>query len=356
MNDVVLLGPWLRRFLTEHIVSERNLAINTRKSYRDTFALLLPFVSTGLRKPVDRLAVSELTSARVLQFLAHLEESRGCSVQTRNQRLTAIRSFAGFVGSREPAFVEWCGNLRAIPLKKAVTKPIGWLTKSEIHARLAVPDRTTQRGRNEHGLLLFLYNTGARVSEATQLRMADLQRRFNTAVVLVHHARKSAATRPGQALRGSSELHAWGDSNLYLRRRKGQIVMSVEHRAAASLNDIELELADDGQGAALRLRHDTAPDDAPKTESPQQRIVQVLADAEQPLSQRQIRERAATRHTTVATILGTLVREGRVEHDAAGGYRIAANTAKKCPAPSDDANATRHPDALRFPAPGSPIP
>ena len=89
MNDAVSLGPWLRRFLSEHIVTERNLAINTRKSYRDTFALLLPFVSAGIRKPVDRLAVSDLTSARVLQFLAHLEESRGCSVQTRNQRLTA---------------------------------------------------------------------------------------------------------------------------------------------------------------------------------------------------------------------------------------------------------------------------
>ena len=175
MNDVLSLGPWLRRFLTEHIVSERNLAINTRKSYRDTFALLLPFVSTGIRKPVDRLAVSDLTSARILQFLAHLEESRGCSVQTRNQRLTAIRSFAGFVGSREPVLVEWCGKLRAIPLKKSATKPIGWLTKSEIDAMLAVPDRTTPQGRSEHGLLLFLYNTGARASEATQLHMADLQ-------------------------------------------------------------------------------------------------------------------------------------------------------------------------------------
>ena len=175
MNDVVLLGPWLRRFLTEHIVSERNLAINTRKSYRDSFALLLPFVSTGVRKPVDELAVSDLTPVRVLQFLTHLEESRGCSVQTRNQRLGAIRSFAGFVGSREPAFVEWCGSLRVIPLKKTATTPIGWLTKSEIDAMLAVPDRTTLQGRNEHGLLLFLYNTGARVSEATQLRMGDLR-------------------------------------------------------------------------------------------------------------------------------------------------------------------------------------
>ena len=98
MNNVDWLGPWLRRFLTEHIVSERNLAINTRKSYRDTFSLLLPFVSAGVHKPVDRLAVSDLTSTRVRQFLAHLEERRGCSVQTRNQRLTALPLVCGLCG------------------------------------------------------------------------------------------------------------------------------------------------------------------------------------------------------------------------------------------------------------------
>ena len=92
--------------------------------------------------------------------------------------------------------------------------------------------------------------------------LRDLQRRFDTAILLVHHSRKSGATRSGQALRGSSELHAWGDSNLYLRRRDTQIVMTVEHRAAAGLSDIESELADDGEGPAVRLRRQV-PDKAP---------------------------------------------------------------------------------------------
>jgi site-specific recombinase XerD len=100
MPDLAALGPWLRRFLCEHIITERNLARNTRKSYRDTFSLLLPFVSRKVRKPVDRLAVWDLTSGHVLQFLAHLETDRGCTARTRNQRLAAIRAFARFVGSR----------------------------------------------------------------------------------------------------------------------------------------------------------------------------------------------------------------------------------------------------------------
>jgi integrase/recombinase XerD len=175
MSERESLGPWLRRFLVEYIVTERNLARNTRTSYRDTFSLLLPFVSGKLRKPVDRLAVRDLTSGLVLKFLTHLEDDRGCSLRTRNQRLATIRAFARFVGSRDPAHVEWCGHIRAIASKKSMSPPVGWLTRTEMEAMLAVPDRKTSRGRREYALLLFLYNTGARVSEATQLKVRDLK-------------------------------------------------------------------------------------------------------------------------------------------------------------------------------------
>ena len=168
--------------------------------------------------------------------------------------------------------------------------------------------------------------------------LRELQRRFAAAVVLVHHARKSRATRPGQALRGSSELHAWGDSNLYLRRRDGQIVMTAEHRAAPGLNDVEIELADDPEGPALRLRRPLPAEAAPAPETPEQRIVQALAEAAAPLSQRQIRERAATRPATVAEALHRLIGEGRVERVPQGGYRIAAAGAEEATAPAAAVN------------------
>src|SRR5215469_10263786 len=175
MPDPRTLGPWLRRFLADYIAIERHLASNTQKSYRDSFKLLLPFVSAKLHKPVDRLDVEDLSPSRVLQFLAHLEEERDCSVQTRNQRLTAIRSFARFVASRDPVHLAWYAQIRAITTKKAAPQPISWMTKDEIEALLAVPDRQTPQGRAEHALLLFLYNTGARVSEATRLQVGNLQ-------------------------------------------------------------------------------------------------------------------------------------------------------------------------------------
>ena len=110
----------------------------------------------------------------MLQFLAHIEKDRGCSARTRNQRLAAIRAFARFVGSRDPAHVEWCGHIRAIAPKKSIPQPIGWLTRVEMEAMLAVPDRKTEQGRREYALLLFLYNTGARVQEVADLRVSDL--------------------------------------------------------------------------------------------------------------------------------------------------------------------------------------
>ena len=94
MNDVNLLGGWVRRFLLEHLVGERNLARNTQRSYRDTLTLLLPFVAAKLNRPVDRLTIVDVSADLVRLFLRHLEESRHCEITTRNQRLAAIHALA----------------------------------------------------------------------------------------------------------------------------------------------------------------------------------------------------------------------------------------------------------------------
>src|SRR5437667_80841 len=84
--------------------------------------------------------------------------------------------------------------------------------------------------------------------------LRQLQRHFHLAVLLVHHAKKDgAALRPGQALRGSSELHGWGDSNLYLRRHRDQHSLTIEHRAAPSAGPIPVALQKTGDALALAL-------------------------------------------------------------------------------------------------------
>jgi site-specific recombinase XerD len=175
MTDFALLGPWVRRFLLEHLVSERNLAYNTQCSYRDTLILLISFTERQGDKKVDQLKVVGITAELVRLFLRELEEQRGCCVATRNQRLAAIHALARFIAVHSPEHLEWCGQICAIPFKKAPTASITYLEKPEMEALLAAPDCSSAQGRRDHALLLFLYNTGARADEAAQLTIADLE-------------------------------------------------------------------------------------------------------------------------------------------------------------------------------------
>ena len=169
------LGTWIKRFLMEYLPIERNLAANTLMSYRDCLTLLLPFVAKCCGKPVVRLKIEDLSADRVTAFLSHLERERGCSIQTRNQRLAAIRSFARYVSVRDATLVEWATSMCSIPIKKTVRTQIAWLSAETMDTMIAGPDRRTMAGRVEHACLLFLYNTGARASEVAGLQVEDLQ-------------------------------------------------------------------------------------------------------------------------------------------------------------------------------------
>ena len=156
MSEIRSLAPWLKRFLSEHIVAERDLSRNTQASYRDCFKLLLPFVSGKVRKPMDRLTVEDLAVKRILQFLSDLEDNRGCSVQTRNQRLSAIRAFARFIASRDPGHLDWCSQVSAITTKKGAY--ILSLTGRFAGCRgpVLVAMRSPKSGFSGHGSLCYV--------------------------------------------------------------------------------------------------------------------------------------------------------------------------------------------------------
>jgi integrase/recombinase XerD len=179
MAKHALLGPWVRRFLLEYLISERNLSSNTQRSYRDTLALFLPFATARKKKPIDRLDVIDLSREVLCHFLEHLERVRGCSVRTRNQRLAAIHAMARFIAERSPEHIVWCNEVRSVPFKRFARKELSYLDKPEMDALLAAPDRQTQQGMRDHALLLFLYNSGARVTEAATLRVSELDLRAN---------------------------------------------------------------------------------------------------------------------------------------------------------------------------------
>lgn len=175
MNDA-MLGTWMRRFLLEHLIAERNLSRNTQRSYRDAFCLLVPFTSNYQKKSNDRLLVVDVTGDCVRAFLANLEAERRCSVRTRNQRLAALHAFARFVGDHNPELVPWCRDVRLVPFKRADKNPLSYLEKNEMDAILAAANGETKQGRRDHAVLLFLYNSGARASEVVTVTIGDIER------------------------------------------------------------------------------------------------------------------------------------------------------------------------------------
>ena len=152
--------------------------------------------------------------------------------------------------------------------------------------------------------------------------LRELQRRHDVAVLVVHHAKKGGGgVRAGQALRGSSEFHAWGDSNLYLRRDGDDLSLSAEHRAAPSMTPITIELAQRGTALALEVvdRHDPA---TPPPSSLDERITATLAGADTALPFADLRACCRVRATTLYERLAVLADTGRVVKTD-DGYRLA---------------------------------
>ncbi len=153
--------------------------------------------------------------------------------------------------------------------------------------------------------------------------LRELQRRHHVAIALVHHAKKGGGrARAGQALRGSSEFHAWGDSNLYLRRHGDDLTLAVEHRAAASVPAVPLVLAQRGDALALEVL-DRAPTAEPPPTSVDERITRALAAAAGPVPLAELRTACRVRNATLRERLAALTAAGQLVR-ATDGYRLAA--------------------------------
>ena len=164
----------LERFFTQRLIAQRRVSSHTIASYRDTFRLLLQFVEKRLHKPPSGLALMDLDPSLIGAFLDELEKDRGNGARSRNLRLTAIRSFYRFAAYEEPTLSGLIQRILAMPAKRYEKKLIGFLTRPEIEAVLAVPDLKTWAGRRDHAFLLVAVQTGLRLSEMTSLCTPDV--------------------------------------------------------------------------------------------------------------------------------------------------------------------------------------
>jgi len=175
MSKKDLIGVWVRRFLSEYLIGERNYSSNTQASYRDTLILLLPFLAKRKRTSIDLLAPSKIAAEDIRQFLNYLEKERKCSISTRNQRLAAIHALSKFIARKSPELITWAQDICAVPFKRSPKPELAYLEKDEMDAILDAPNRQTHQGKRDYALLLFLYNTGTRASEAAQLKISDIR-------------------------------------------------------------------------------------------------------------------------------------------------------------------------------------
>lgn len=170
-----LVGPHLQVFFAEHLLAHKRASPQTIACYRDTFRLLLRFMRQRTGTEPAALPLSALDADAVLAFLDHLERDRGCSGRSRNIRLAAIRSFFRLVALRVPDHLGQVTRVMAIPVKRCDKRLVGCLSRDEVKALLAAPDRSAWPGRRDHALLLTLYNSGARVSEIIALRREQVR-------------------------------------------------------------------------------------------------------------------------------------------------------------------------------------
>jgi integrase/recombinase XerD len=161
-------------FFCQRLLAQRNASPCTVAAYRDTFRLLLRYVRDGRHMAPSALTLADLDAPLILAFLDHLEHDRHNTIRSRNARLVALRSFLHYAAGRDPINLPTIQRALAVPTKRCDTPLLGFLTREEIAAVQAALDLTTSSGRRDRVLFATLYNTGARVSEAVDLRVADL--------------------------------------------------------------------------------------------------------------------------------------------------------------------------------------
>ena len=201
------LAPTLQAFFTQRLVAQRRASPNTVAAYRDTFRLLLGFASAELGRSPAQLGLEDLDAPFIGAFLNTLETERGNAVATRNARLAAIHSLFSFAALRHPEHAAIIQRVLAIPPKRADRALVSFLTRPEIDALLASPDRTTWIGRRDHALLAVAVQTGLRVSELIGLTCQDVSLRTGSHLRCQGKGRKERHTPLTPAI--AAVLRVW---------------------------------------------------------------------------------------------------------------------------------------------------
>ncbi len=188
------LAPTLQIFFTERLMRQRQVSPHTIAAYRDTFRLLLAFASKRKVTPPSDLEIDDLDAPLFSSFLDHLERDRRNSARTRNARLAAIRSLFRFAALRHPEHAATIERVLAIPSKRFERGIVTFLDEDELATLLAAPDLQSWTGRRDKALFALAAESGMRVSELVNLKLADLHLGTGAHVSCLGKGRKTRVT------------------------------------------------------------------------------------------------------------------------------------------------------------------
>lgn len=175
----------VQTYFAEYLTQQRALSPQTIAAYRDAFVLFLEFAQSRLGKSPTAIMLADMTPELITAFLNHLEQQRHNCVRSRNARLAALRSFLKFAGRRDVSSLQVVERALGIPVKRFERPMFGYLSRDEMLAVIDAPDGTWT-GQRDHMLFLMLYNTGARVSEITGIKVGDVVLEDRAACVHLH--------------------------------------------------------------------------------------------------------------------------------------------------------------------------
>ena len=174
MNKNTDFALCLHGFFNSYLNKYRNASANTLSSYSYTFSLFLKYVRDKKGIYPHSFSISQLNAETVQSFLNWLEDERGNSITTRNQRLGAIHSFCRYLEINYPQYLINIQSILSIQMKKAPKPTINYLSHDGIKLLFSQPNQASKQGLRDLIILTMLYDVGARASEITDIRLEDL--------------------------------------------------------------------------------------------------------------------------------------------------------------------------------------
>ena len=253
-------AKYISDYFTIYLPGQRGLSANTIISYRDTFCLFLEFCKNEKNVKIEKFTLNQFNKEIIDDYLMWLEQDRKCSASTRNQRLSAIHAFCRYLISEAPEHMLACQRVLSIKLKKHSKPLIRYLSSAQISNILLKPDCADRYGRRDLAMLCLLYDTGARVSELTNIKAKDVRVDDFPVVKLTGKGQKTRAvpimSKTAEHLRNYIAEH-----NLDVPERANDFLFTNRQKqkfTRAGITYILQKYSDDGKITPHILRHTKA--------------------------------------------------------------------------------------------------